>query len=105
MKRVQIKMQDNIYETMSSKAKALSLSNSEFVRSLIMEQTITKKLNQKDYTRTLGLLGNLTNNINQIAHNLNIARNDQNLDKIDYEDIINKLIILEALVEAHIKEK
>ena len=105
MKRVQIKMPDEVYETMIFKAKALQVTNSAFVRSLILNQNIISTTRDKDYTRVLGLLGNIGGNINQISHNLNIAQNGENLDVINYKTIINQLTIIQASIEACIEKK
>jgi len=94
MPRVQIKMSDTVYNTMTFKAKALGISNSELVRSLIMDKDVISSSSHKDYTRALGLLGNLTNNINQIALNLNIANKEGSLNDINYDNLINMLTVI-----------
>jgi len=94
MKRVQIKMSDDVFNTMTFKASALGISNSKLVRTLIVEQTIVSADNHKDNTRIFGLLGNLTNNINQISRNLNIANNEGTLSNIDYDTMLNMLTVI-----------
>jgi hypothetical protein len=105
MKRVQIKMEDEIYNTMVFKAKALGITNSSLVRNLILEQTVVSADTHKDYTRAIGLMSNLTNNINQIAHNLNIANKSGYLKDYDYDNLINMLTIIENNSENFVKEK
>jgi len=104
MNRVQIKMSDEVFNTMNFKAKALGISNSKFVRSLIMEQTIVSSDNNKDVTRVKGLLGNLTNNINQISHNLNVANLKGDLSQIDYDNMINMLTIILNNTESYVND-
>ena len=94
MQRVNFKLPDNVYHTMTFKAKALGVNNTTYVKTLIMEQAIVSAESHKDYTRTLGLLGNLTGNINQIAATLNVAHNEDALNTIDYEMMINMLTMI-----------
>jgi len=95
MKRVNFKFPDEIFNTMTFKARALNVSNTTYVKSLIMEKTIVAADTNKNYTRIIGLMGNLTNNINQIAVNLNTANKAGHLGDIDYENLINILTVIE----------
>jgi hypothetical protein len=94
MQRVNFKLPDNVYHTMTFKAKALGINNTTYIKTLIMDTKIVSADTHKDYTRTLGLLGNLTGNINQIAATLNVAHNEGNLNAIDYEMMINMLTMI-----------
>ena len=49
-------------------------------------------------------MGNLTNNINQIALNLNIANKEGKLKDIDYENLINILTVIENNTESFVRE-
>ena len=94
MVRVNFRLPDEVFNTMTFKAKALGINNTTYIKSLIMEQEIVSADNYKDYTRVLGLLGNLTGNINQIALILNVANKESYLNDVDYSNIINMLTII-----------
>lgn len=104
MIRVNFKLPDDVYHIMTFKAKALGINNTSYIKVLIMEQTIVSADTHKDYTRANGLMGNLTNNINQIALNLNIANIEGSLKDIDYDNLINILTVIENNTESFIKE-
>lgn len=104
MQRVNFKLPDEVFNTMTFKAKALGVNNTTYIKALIMEQTIVSADNHKDYTRANGLMGNLTNNINQIAVNLNIANKEGTLSDIDYDNLINILTVIENNTESFVKE-
>lgn len=105
MQRVNFKFPDNVYQTMTFKAKALGVNNTTYIKALILEQNIVSAESHKDYTRTLGLLGNLTGNINQIAMNLNIANKEGHLKNIDYDNMLNMLTVILNSVENFIDDK
>jgi hypothetical protein len=94
MQRVNFNFPDEVYHTMTFKASALGVNNTTYIKSLIMEQTILSADNHKNYTRALGLLGNLTGNINQIALNLNRANTQGALSRVDYDTLINMLTLI-----------
>ena len=104
MIRVNFKFPDEVHNTMTFKAKALGINNTTYIKSLIMEQTIVSADTHKDYTRANGLMGNLINNINQIAVNLNIANKEGTLSDIDYDNLINILTVIENNTENFVRE-
>lgn len=99
MHRVQIKMSDEIFNTMTFRAKALGVNNSLLVRSMIMNQEMLSVQSHKDYSRLIGLVAKFGNNLNQISHNLNLANMKGELGTVDYEHLINILTLLEHHVE------
>ena len=105
MKRVNFKLPDEVYNTMLFKSKALGVNNTSLFKSLIMEQPIIHQSNYKDYTKVLGLLGNLTNNINQIAKVLNIANKEGILEDVDYDNFLNVLTVILDNSERSINDK
>lgn len=104
MIRVNFKIPDEVYNTMTFKAKALGINNTVYIKSLIMEKDIVSADTHKDYTRANSLMGNITNNINQIALNLNIANKEGTLSNIDYDDLINILTVIENNTENFVRE-
>ena len=104
MTRVNFKLPDEVFNTMTFKAKALGVNNTTYIKSLIMEKDIVSAESHKDYTMALGLLGNLTGNINQISVNLNIAKNEGSLSQIDYDNLINMFTIILNNTENYIND-
>lgn len=104
MQRVNFKFPDEVYNTMIFKAKAFGVNNTTYIKSLIMEQNIVSADNHKDYTRVLGILGNLTGNINQIALTLNLANRDGVLSSVDYDNLINMLTVILNNTESYIND-
>ena len=100
MHRVQIKMSDEVFNTMTFKAKSLGINNSLLVRGMIMNQEVVSAQNHKDYTRLIGLVAKFGNNLNQISHNLNLANVKGELGAVDYEHLINILTMLEHHIES-----
>ncbi len=100
MHRVQIKMSDEVFNTMTFKAKSLGINNSLLVRGMIMNQEVVSAQNHKDYTRLIGLVAKFGNNLNQISHNLNLANVKGELGAVDYKHLINILTMLEHHIES-----
>jgi len=100
MHRVQIKMSDEVFNTMTFKAKSLGINNSLLVRGMIMNQEVVSAQKHKDYTRLIGLVAKFGNNLNQISHNLNLANVKGELGAVDYEHLINILTLLEHHIES-----
>lgn len=99
MHRVQIKMSDEIFNTMTFRATSLGVSNSELVRDMIMNKEVISKESHKEYGRLIGLVAKFGNNLNQISHNLNLANVKGELGSVDYQHLINLLTLLEHHVE------
>jgi len=99
MHRVQIKMSDEIFNTMTFRAKSLGINNSLLVRGMIMNQEVVSSQSHKDYTRLIGLVAKFGNNLNQISYNLNLANIKGELGMVDYDNLINILTLLEHHIE------
>lgn len=98
-KIISLRLDEITLKELEKKASATNRSISDFIRKSII--TTEVQINtKKDKALLIGSINRVGNNINQIAHNLNIAKQNNNLNNIDYETIINQLYI----IELHLKE-
>jgi hypothetical protein len=97
-------MSDEVFNTMTFRAKSLGINNSIFVRSMIMNQEIISTPSHKDYSRIIGLVAKFGNNLNQISHNLNLANVKGELGTVDYDNLINILTLLEHHIECTLND-
>jgi len=97
---LKIRLTDELLTELTIKSKSLKMNNSEFIRNAISNTTITYKDNKKDIQQIVNAMNRIGNNINQIAHTLNIAKNANELNNIQYDNLLDKLTILTA----HMKE-
>ena len=101
-KSIRIRLTDELDKELTFKATSIGLSKSEYIRQFITQSA--PKPSAKDYGYLLGAVNRIGNNINQIAHNLNVARKSGNLNDTDYDSLLNMLIILNENVKALLKE-
>lgn len=93
-KQINIRLNDEIYNMLQFKSKATNMTATDYITTAINGSDI-KVDNSKDIGRLIGAINKVGNNINQIAHNLNIANNSDKLDDVDYSNLLNKLVIIE----------
>ena len=103
MKRIQIKMPDNIFHTLTLKAASLGTNNSAYIRALILDQEILSADKNEDTSRLLGEVAKFGNNLNQIAHILNISNLAGTLDDVNYQALLEQLYLLEKRIEATLR--
>ncbi len=84
-------LNDEIKDTLTFKAKALGMTNSDYVRNAIMNDTIIVNNDNSNCVSLLGRVNNFTGNFNQISHNLNLANNYGFLNDIDYDTLMDIL--------------
>ena len=92
-KQINLKMSDELYNMIVFKARANNMNVSEFIRTSVKKADI-KYNDSKDISNLIASLNHIGNNINQIAHILNIANVNNNLSEVDYETIINNLAVI-----------
>lgn len=95
--KITIRLDNTTHETLINKANASNRNISEFIRNAILTTQISVN-NTKDKGKLIGAINRVGNNINQIAHNLNIAKQNNDLKNVDYETIINQLYIIETSI-------
>lgn len=93
-KTITIRLSDELYNMLQIKASASNMNTSDYIRTSINDSDI-KVDNRKDIGKLIGSVNKVGNNINQIAHNLNIANSSNKLDDINYNNILDKLTIIE----------
>lgn len=93
-KLISIRLSDEVLKTLEVKSKAINMNKTEYITKAILDSDI-KDDNSRDIGRLIGSINKVGNNINQIAYNLNIAKNNNKLDDVNYNNILDKLIIIE----------
>jgi len=96
-KMLRIRLNDELYNMLAFKAEASDKNMSEYVRELISNSEV--KANEKDYIYLIGAVNKIGNNLNQIAYNLNYARNKDKLDDIDYDNLLASLLLIENTLQ------
>jgi len=95
--RVTIRLSDEQYKALLIKAEASNKKISEYIRDTIVNSEV--KANEKDYIYLIGAINKIGNNLNQIAYNLNYARNKDKLDDIDYDNLLASLLLIENTLQ------
>jgi hypothetical protein len=91
---ISFRFDEEIIRTLDLKSKAVNMNRTEYITKAIIDSDIQVD-NSRDIGRVIGSINKIGNNINQIAKNLNIARNENKLNEVDYNSILNSLIIIE----------
>lgn len=102
-KRLEIRLTSELYNTLLIKSKASNITISNYIRNTITNSDL-KVDNSKNIGKLIGSVNSVGNNLNQIAHNLNKANNSNKLNNVNYDSILNKLIIIEQQLNEMIKE-
>jgi len=93
-KTVTFKVTEEFYNMLQFKALSCNMKISNFIRVSINNINI-KVNNDRDIGSLIGSINKVGNNINQIAYNLNIANNENKLSDVDYDNLLDKLTIIE----------
>lgn len=101
-KTVTTRLTNELYNMLQLKSAASNMRISDYIRHSIIQSDI-KIDNSKDIGKLIGSVNRVGNNINQIAHNLNIANNSNKLDDINYNNILDKLTIIEYQLKEVLK--
>jgi hypothetical protein len=102
-RRVTIKLTDIEFNTLTLKASALGLNKSQYLVNAINNKDKISNIETDNY-KILGSVNKIGNNLNQIAKNLNIANKSFNLNDYDYDLLIDKLTIIEYLLNEYLNE-
>ena len=102
-KQINIRVNEEILKTLIVKANAANMNKSEYIIKCILNSNI-KVDNSKDISKLIGSVNKIGNNINQIAKNLNIANNTNKLDDINYNNLLDKLTIIEYQLKNILKK-
>jgi hypothetical protein len=88
-KSLRIRLTQDLYDLLEEKAEVLGITKSDYIRNCIVNKRVSKKC--KDLPSLIHLL-KIGNNINQIAKNLNIAKNNNELSEQDYDLLLDELM-------------
>lgn len=101
-KTVTTRLTIELYNMLQLKSASSNMTASDYIRQSITQSDI-KVDNRKDIGKLIGSVNKVGNNINQIAHNLNIANNSNKLDDVNYNNILDKLTIIEYQLKEVLK--
>lgn len=101
-KQINLRLSQELYNMLQLKSRASNMTASNYIRTAINSSQI-KIDNSKDIGKLIGSINKVGNNINQIAHTLNKANNSNKLKDIEYNNILNKLTIIEYQLKDIIK--
>jgi hypothetical protein len=93
-KKLNIRISTELFNMLKFKAIAAKKSTSKYIRESVINSDI-KVDNSKDINRLISSLNLIGNNINQIAHILNIANKIDKLDDVNYNNLLDRLIVIE----------
>jgi len=93
-KQINIRVNKSILDTLELKSKALNMNKSEYIIKAIIDSDI-KVYNDRYDLDVINNLNRIGNNVNQIARNMNIARNANKLDDVNYISILDMLTIIQ----------
>ena len=102
-KVITIRLSNELHNMLTLKASAVNKTTSEFMRDAITKTQI-KTDNSKNIGKLIGTINRFGNNINQIAHILNSAKQSGKIDDIDYKHILNNLTIIQYNLTQQLKE-
>ncbi len=94
---IKIRLTEELNQMLIFKSKAINTNKSEYLRKLINSSDI-KVANSKDKSNIIKAVNKVGNNINQIAYMLNKANLNNELNKIDYDNLSDKLSIIEYML-------
>lgn len=102
MKLITLRISEELDNMLTLKSAAANKNRSDYLRDSISKSNISIDTS-KDIRLMLGSVNKIGNNINQIAHNLNIANNSNKLDDVNYNNILDKLTIIEYQLKEILK--
>ena len=92
-------------DLLESKSQNASMNSSEFLRQLILSSQINiKATNKKDIKELIWNINKIGVNINQLAYALNYSIEIKKLDNYSYQNLANRLLIIENRLDSILKE-
>ena len=101
---ISFRFDEEIIKTLDLKSKAVNMNRTEYITKAIIDSDIQVD-NSRDIGRVIGSINKIGNNINQIAKNLNVARNENKLNEVDYNNILDRLIAVEYQLHNIVKNE
>ncbi|EEO25058.1 MULTISPECIES: plasmid mobilization protein [Helicobacter] len=87
---INLRLSKELKLILENKAKEANKTSSELLREAIINNKVSHN-NSKHISQLIASINKIGNNVNQIAHNLNIARNANNIDEISFENLLLEL--------------
>lgn len=87
---INLRLSKELKLILENKAKEANKTSSELLREAIINNQVSHN-NSKHISQLIASINKIGNNVNQIAHNLNIARNANNIDEISFENLLLEL--------------
>lgn len=94
-KEFKFRLSEELFNILNLKSKATNRTNSDYIRSLILNTEISIN-EEKEIVKLIASINHIGNNINQIARNLNKANKNNNLSDIEYDNLLDKLVLIES---------
>ena len=92
-------------DLLNSKSQEANMNSSEFLRELILSSQINiKTTNKKDLKELIWNVNKIGVNINQLAYALNYSIEIKKLDNYSYQNLANRLLIIENRLDSILKE-
>jgi hypothetical protein len=100
------RLSQELDDLLKSKSEKSSLNPSEFLRKFIESSSVVVKANnKKDLKELIWNINKIGTNINQLSHSLNYSIQMEKLDKYNYSDLINKLVIIENQLDSILEKE
>lgn len=93
-KQINVRVNQIEFDELKMKSDELKITKSEFILKLIFGEKI-KKNTAKDNLKFLQAVNKIGNNLNQAVRTLHTKNMKNELKDTDYENLVNKLIIIE----------
>lgn len=93
-KSITLRLTDALFAELCYKSSLLKMDNSDFLRQTISNTNISAKLDTKELAALIAILNKIGNDIGEIAGVLNRANIEKALEDIDYENLLDQLILI-----------
>jgi hypothetical protein len=91
--RVEVRMSEELKNMLKFKSVGANKNLSDYIRDSITQSEI-KFNDAKDVSQVISSINKIGNNLNQIAHILNIANKSDSLSDINYNELKDELLII-----------
>ena len=93
-KTISLRLTEALFTELSFKSSLLNIDNSDFLRQCITNTVINAKLDTKELASLISALTKIGHDISKIATVLNVSNLEDNLEDIEYENLLNQLILI-----------
>ncbi len=93
-KTISLRLTEALFTELSFKSSLLNIDNSDFLRQCITNTVINAKLDTKELASLISALTKIGHDISKIATVLNVSNLEDSLEDIEYENLLNQLILI-----------